>query len=161
MTPQDLRAILPLFTRVFLGSVPALVKLFGQENLLREVLKADIDGASDPKLTHGNWICRFTLSSDIRKYTTCTRLPSSATRSMAVSSTDRFRSFATSASVLPVYPRNASFLKPTSSVPSPPAASNNNPTTRSGWSADAVRATRLPKFWPSTKARSTLSSSFR
>ena len=34
-----------------------------------------------------------------------------------------FAVFATAASVLPVYARNASFLKPTSSVPSPPAAS--------------------------------------
>src|SRR5262249_55925583 len=40
------KAILPLFTRVFLGGGPALTRLFGRERLLKEVLRADIDGAS-------------------------------------------------------------------------------------------------------------------
>ena len=61
-----------------------------------------IEAASESNEIHGSAICFFTLSSDMRKYTACTRLPSSTTRSMAVSWADVPRSADTSASVRPM-----------------------------------------------------------
>lgn len=58
----------------------------------------------------------LTSSSCIMKYTASTRLPSSITRSMAVSSGEEPRREAASASVFPVRCFRSGFLKPTSST---------------------------------------------
>ena len=73
-----------------------------------------IEPASDPNDTQGRRICRFTFSSDIRKNTTPTRVPSSSTRSRIVSSGLRPRAAATSASVRPVSGFSAALRKATS-----------------------------------------------